>query len=138
MFPSAPDKFFWKVTEAQVVFVRDEKGAVVAARHTQGGATFKAPRIAEAAVKIEAADLDAILGKYQYGPGVVLTLTRDGESVFAQLTGQPNFQIFAKSATEFEWRIVPASVVFAKDQGGKVTKAVHTQNGTTFEAPKLP
>ena len=138
IFPSAPDEFFWKVTEAQVVFVRDEKGAVVAARHTQGGATFKAPRIAEAAVKIEVADLDAILGKYQYGPGVVLTVTRDGESVFAQLTGQPIFQIFPKSATEFEWRVVPASVVFAKDQGGKVTKAVHTQNGTTFEAPKLP
>ena len=138
IFPSAPDVFFWKVTDAQVVFVRDEKGAVIAARHAQGGNMFKAPRLAaEAEVKITSADIDAILGQYQYGPGAVLTVTRDGESVFAQLTLQPKFPIFAKSAVEFEWRAVPASVRFSKDKDGHVTKATHTQNDVTFDAPKI-
>ncbi len=137
IFPSAPDEFFWKVTDAQVAFLRNEKREVIAAQHTQGGATFKAPRITEADVKLTAAELDAILGKYQYGPGAVLTVTRDGDSVFAQLTGQPKFQIFPKSATEFEWRVVQASVKFSKDKDGKVTKAVHTQNGATFNAPRI-
>ncbi len=137
IFPSAPDEFFWKVTDAQVVFLRNEKGEVTGARHTQGGGTFKAPRIAEAEVKVTAAELDAILGKYQYAPGLVLTVTRDGDTVFAQLSGQPRFQIFPKSATEFEWRNVEASVKFSKDEAGQVRKAVHAQNGTTFEAPKL-
>jgi hypothetical protein len=137
IFPSAPDEFFWKITDAKVVFLRNEKGEVTGAQHTQGGATFKAPRITEAEVKLTAAELDAILGKYQYAPGAVLTVTRDGDSVFAQLTGQPRFQIFPKSATEFEWRVVPATVRFSKDEAGKVQKAVHTQNGTTLEAPKL-
>jgi hypothetical protein len=137
IFPSAPNEFFWKVTDAQVVFMRNEKGEVTGARHTQGGVTFKAPRISEAEVKLTAAELDAILGKYQYGPGVVLTVTRDGDTVFAQLTGQPRLQIFPKSATEFEWRVVPATVKFSKDEAGQVKKAIHTQNGTTLEAPKL-
>jgi hypothetical protein len=57
--------------------------------------------------------------------------------VFAQLTGQPRVPIFPKSAGEFEWRIVPATVKFSKNDDGKVTKAVHTQNGMTIEAPKI-
>jgi CubicO group peptidase (beta-lactamase class C family) len=136
IFPSAPDEFFWKVTDAQVRFLRDASRAVTAAEHTQGGNTFKAPRLTETAVTLTDAELDAILGTYQYGPAV-LTVTRDGDAVFAQLTGQTKYQIHAKSATEFEWRVVAASVVFAKDNDGKVTKAIHTQNGRTFEAPKI-
>jgi CubicO group peptidase (beta-lactamase class C family) len=135
--PSAPDAFFWKVTDAQVVFLRDEKGAVTAARHTQGGNTFKAPRVTEPEVKLTAAELDAILGDYQYGPGAVLTVARDGDSVFAQLTGQPKFQIYPKSASEFEWRVVKATVQFVKDKEGKVTGAEHSQNGGIIKAPKI-
>jgi CubicO group peptidase (beta-lactamase class C family) len=137
IFASAPDEFFWKVTDAQVTFLRDEKRAVVAARHTQNGNTFKAPRLTEPVVKLGAAELDAIVGQYQYGPGAILTISRDGDSVFAQLTGQPKYPIFPKSALEWEWRVVPASVTFSKDDNGKVTTATHSQNGITFPAPKL-
>ena len=88
-------------------------------------------------MKLNAGQLDAILGQYQYGPGAVLTVTRDGGQVIAQLTGQPAFPIYPKSATNFEWRVVPASVEFAKDADGKVTKATHHQGGVTFDAPKI-
>ena len=137
IFPSGPDAFFWKIADAQVVFLRDEKGAVTGARHSQGGNTFKAPRLAEAEIKLTDAELDSILGDYQYGPGAVMTVSRDGQSVFAQLTGQPKLQIHAKSATEFEWREVKAAVQFSKDKDGKVMEAVHQQNGATFKAPKI-
>jgi len=137
IFPSAPNEFFWKVADAQVVFLRNEKSEVIAARHTQGGNTFKAARLTAAEIKLTAAELDAILGQYQYGPGAVMTVTRDGDSVFAQLTGQPKLPVYARSATEFEWRAVKAEVRFSKDKDGKVTKAVHSQNGATFDAPKI-
>ncbi len=135
--PSARDAFFWKITDAKVVFQRDAAGRVSAARHTQGGNSFTAPRLADAEIQVSDAELDAILGQYQYGPGAILTVTRDGQSIFAQLTGQPKFPIHPKSATDYEWRAVKASVTFAKDDGGKVTHATHTQNGTTFNAPKI-
>lgn len=137
IFPKAPDAFFWKITDAQVVFLRDDKGAVTAAQHTQNGNTFKAARLSESAVKFTPAQLDALLGQYQYGPDAVMTVTRDGDQLFAQLTGQPRCAIYAKSTTEFEWRIVVASVQFVSGKDGKVTKAVHTQNGATFDAPKI-
>ena len=137
IFPKSADEFFWKVTDAQVVFLRNEKGEVTAARHTQNGNTFKAPKLGEDAVKLTAAQLDALLGEYRYGPGAVLAVTRDGGQLFAQLTGQPKFPIFPKSATEFEWRVVAAKVEFVKGDDGRVAKAIHHQNGTTIEAPKI-
>lgn len=137
IFPKSAHEFFWKVSDAKVVFVRDDTGAVIAAQHTQNAHTFRAPRIEGIAVKITLAQLDAILGQYQYGPEVVMTVTHDGDQVFAQLTGQQKFSIYAKSASEFEWRNVPASVRFVAGADGKITKAVHTQNAATFDAPKI-
>ena len=108
MFPSAPDAFFLKVIDAQLVFQRDEKRDVTAVQHSQGGNTFRASRVVASEVKLTAAELDAILGQYQYGPGAVMTVTRDGDAVFAQLTGQPKFTIYPKSAADYEWRVVAA------------------------------
>ncbi|MES2923763.1 MAG: serine hydrolase [Verrucomicrobiota bacterium] len=137
IFPSASDEFFWKITDAKVAFLRNDKGVVTAARHSQGGNSFKAERITEGESKLTEGELEAIVGKYQYGPDAILTVNRDGASVFSQLTGQPKFQIYPKSATEFEWRVVKATVTFSKDADGKVTHATHRQNGATFDAPKL-
>ena len=136
IFPKSANEFFWKVTDAQVVFIRNEKGEVTAARHTQNGNTFKAAKLGDDAVTLTPEQLDAFVGQYQYGPAV-MTVTRDGGQLFAQLAGQPKYPISPKSATEFEWRVVKAGVVFAKGEDGRVTKAVHTQNGTTFDAPKI-
>ncbi len=137
IFPKGADEFFWKVADAQVVFLRNEKGEVISARHTQNGSTFNAPRLADDALKLTDAQLDAPLGQYQYGPGAMLTVTREGGQLFAQLTGQPKMPIFPKSASEFEWRVVVAKVEFVKGGDGKVTKAIHHQNGVTFDAPKI-
>jgi CubicO group peptidase (beta-lactamase class C family) len=137
IFPQAKDEFFWKAADAQVTFLRDEKGEVTAARHTQGGNTFTAHKLKEDAVKLTEDQLESFVGQYQYGPGAVLTVSRNGTQLFAQLTGQPKFPIFSTAETEFEWRVVKANVKFVKGEDGKVTKAVHHQNGATFDAPKI-
>ena len=137
IFPKAPNEFFWKAADAQVVFLRNDQGEVVAAQHTQNGATFKAPKLGVGAIKLSAEQLEPFTGQYQYAPGVILTVRRDGDLLFAQLTAQPEFPIFPKSATEFEWRVVPAKVQFVMGEDGKVTKAIHTQNGNSFPAPKI-
>lgn len=137
IYPKGKDTFFWKVADAEVVFLRDDKGAVNAARHTQGGSTFRAAKFAPDAVKLTADQVEPFVGQYQYGPGATMTVNRDGAQLFAQLTGQPKFPIFPKSETEFEWRVVTAKVQFVKGEDGKVTKAIHHQNGTSFDAPKV-
>jgi CubicO group peptidase (beta-lactamase class C family) len=137
IFPKAKDEFFWKVVDAQITFVRDDTGKVTAGRHSQGGNTFTAKKLPEEAVKLTAKELDAMVGEYQYGPGAVLAVTRDGTQLHAQLTGQPKFPIFPLAKDEFEWRVVKAKIKFIKGDDGKVTKAVHQQNGNTSEVPKI-
>jgi len=139
IFPKSETEFFWKAVEAQVTFVKDEHGKVTKAIHHQNGATFTAPRLQDITeTKIAAADAEAIVGKYDYGQGKeILTVTRDGTRVFAQLTGQSKLEIFPKTSSDYFWKVVDAQVSFLKDSSGKVTKAVHHQGGRMFEAPKI-
>lgn len=139
IYPTSETEFFWKVAEARVTFVKDKQGKVIEAVHHQGGRTLHAPRLQDLKeVKVDPATYDAFVGKYDYGEGkAIMTVSRDGDHLFAQLTGQPKFEIYPSSETEFFWKVVDAQIQFVKDAAGKVTKAVHHQGGRTFDAPKI-
>jgi len=139
IFPTSDTDFFWKVTDAQVTFVKDKQGKVIKAVHHQGGQTLNAPRVEDLKeAKVDPSTYDAFVGKYDYGEGkAILTVSREGDHLFAQLTGQPKFEIYPKSPTEFFWKVVAAQVQFVKNDAGKVTKAIHHQGGQTLEAPKI-
>ena len=138
IFPASESKFFWKVVDAQVEFVRDDEGKVTAARHTQNGRTFDAPKLKDEKI-VEVADeiLDAYVGKYRYSFFAVLTVRREGNQLLAKMTAQPEFEIFPKSDTEFFWKVVPAEIKFVTNDEGKVEKVIHTQGGKTIEAKKI-
>ncbi len=138
IFPASESKFFWKVVDAQVEFLRDENGKVTAARHTQNGRTFDAPKMKDENVVEVANDiLDQYVGKYRYSFFAVLTVRREENQLLAKMTGQSEFEIFPKSENEFFWKVVPAEIKFVKDDEGKVVKAVHQQAGQTIEAKKI-
>lgn len=136
IFPKAKDVFFLKVVDAELTFLRDDEGKVTAVRNSQNGAVIKALKLGDEKVKLTPEQAAAFAGKYQYGVGAVLTVTSDGSQLFAQLTGQPKFPIFPVAENEFEWRVVQAKVQFVAGDDGKIVKAVHHQNGVSFEAPK--
>ena len=138
IFPKGKDVFFWKVVEAEVTFVKDGNGKVVKAVHRQGGQTIDAARFEwPAVVKVDPQRYDDYVGKYDYGQGRLMTITREGDGLFAELSGQPKFEIFPKAETEFFWKAVRAEVAFVRDDAGKVVKAVHRQGGSTLEAPRV-
>lgn len=139
IYPKNETTFFWKVVEAEVTFVKNADGRVTKAVHRQGGGTVDAPRIEEPPVaEVSTESLEAVVGRYDYGAGgAVMTVTREGKRVFAQLTGQPRLEIFPKSESEFFWKAVHARVTFVKNGDGKVTKAVHEQAGQKFDAPRM-
>ena len=138
IFPRSETEFFWKVVDAQVSFVKNEKGEVIHAFHRQGGAEFEAPKLkAEIVVDLDATIYDTYVGEYDYGHGAILTITRDGNQLYAQMTGQPKIEIFPKSETEFFWKIVNAQITFVKGENGKVVQAIHRQAGNEIEAPKM-
>lgn len=138
IFPKSETEFFWKVVDAQVTFVRNEKGEVTHVIHRQGGREFKVPKLKDESTKpVNPAIYDAYVGEYDYGNGKILTVTKEGNRLFAQMTGQPKFEIFPKSETEFFWKVINAQITFVKDENGKVVKAIHRQAGLKLEVPKI-
>jgi hypothetical protein len=129
-------EFFWKVVEAQVAFVKGDRGQVVRAVHRQGGQTIHAPRLQDLpVVKVDPQTLAAYAGKYMLGPAT-LTVSRDGNQLFAQLTGQPKFECFARSETQFFLKAVNAQLSFVKDEDGKISKLILEQGGQKRDAPR--
>ncbi|HVN78108.1 MAG TPA: serine hydrolase [Terriglobia bacterium] len=139
IFPKSKTEFYWKVVEAQVTFVKNEQGEVITAIHHQGRNVIEAPKLKEeSVVNLDPKLLDRYVGKYDYGQGkAILTVTREENHLFAQLTGQPKFEIYPKSETEFFWKVVAAYITFVTDERGKVTKGIHRQGGQTLEVPKI-
>ncbi len=138
IFPSAKNEFFWKAVDAQLTFERNEKGEVVRGIHRQGGQTIKVAKLPSlVAAKVDPARLAAYAGRYDYGNGAVLTVTKEGDRLFAQMTGQGKAEIFPKSETEFFWKIINAQITFVKNEKGEVIKGLHQQGGTKIEAPRL-
>jgi CubicO group peptidase (beta-lactamase class C family) len=136
IFPKSNTEFFLKAFDAQITFVMDKSGKAVKFITHQGGDDLEATRLKD--IEVDPAVYDSLAGKYDYGHGVVLTVTREGSHLFAQLTGQQKWEIFPKSETEYFWMVVDAQITFVRDANGKVTKAIRLRNGQTLEAPKIP
>jgi hypothetical protein len=137
IFPRSETEFFWKVADAQITFVRNEEGEVTHAIHLQGGAEIKAPKLKdEQPAEVNPAVYDDYIGEYDFGRAV-LTVTKEDDRLFAQMTGQPKFEIFPRSETEFFWKIVNAQITFVKNDKGEVTKANYRQGDIKMEVAKI-
>ena len=78
---------------------------------------------------MDTAALEHYVGQYALGPAFVLAITREGDRLFLQATGQPRFQIFAETETRFFLKMVDAQLTFVKDASGKATEVILNQNG---------
>ena len=150
VYPSTnKDEFFYHVVVARIDFQRDASGKVVALTLVQNGAEVLAfkPGTDAAAVKpiatptplpsidLGEAALDDYVGTYNAMAGT-FTVTRTGDQLMVQLTGQPSFPVFASAKDHFYYKVVDAQVEFIRDQNGKVTSLVLHQNGMDMPATK--
>jgi CubicO group peptidase (beta-lactamase class C family) len=86
---------------------------------------------------LSADQLSLFTGKYDYGQGMILTVTLAGDHLIAQMTGQPAFEIYSMGNNEFYWKVVEAHIKFIIDKQGTVTGAIHYQGGRQLEVTKL-
>jgi len=63
------------------------------------------------------------------GENPLFTMTREGDSLMTQATGQPKFELFPESETKFFLKIVDAQVTFVNDDKGAVTHLILHQRG---------
>ncbi len=143
-YPYAADRFFYKVVDAQIDFERAE-GKVTGLTLHQNGQNLHADRLGADGkpvaptkqLALTAEQLDVYIGKFQLTPAAVFTITRDGEQLNAQLTGQPALPIYADNPDHFVYRVVDAQLDFERDGAGKVTALTLHQNGQNLKAPRI-
>ncbi len=87
-------------------------------------------------VQVEAAVLDALVGKYQLTAQATLTVERDGDHLTVQATGQPKVPFLPESNTRFFCRVIDAAITFEAGEDGSIDKLVVHQNGRDLPAPR--
>jgi D-alanyl-D-alanine-carboxypeptidase/D-alanyl-D-alanine-endopeptidase len=86
---------------------------------------------------ISAKLLDGYVGHYELTPTFIITITRVGDQLYAQATGQPRFAVFAKSDGEFFYKVVDAQISFQSDVEGQTIALVLHQNGQDLSAKRI-
>jgi D-alanyl-D-alanine-carboxypeptidase/D-alanyl-D-alanine-endopeptidase len=77
------------------------------------------------------------VGIYQLAPGVSIEITRDGDHLYAQLTGQGKIEIFAESEREYFLKVTDAQVTFETNAEGRATGIVLHQLGRDAPAKRV-
>jgi CubicO group peptidase (beta-lactamase class C family) len=99
--------------------------------------TPAAPPKTRTEVAVDPKILDGYVGRYQLAPTVLLTITRTNNQLFTQLTGQPAFEIFPETPTEYFLKVVDAQLTFETDGQGKATAVVLHQSGRNLRAVRI-
>jgi CubicO group peptidase (beta-lactamase class C family) len=94
--------------------------------------------IAHKVAKVDPKLYDAYAGRYEIGPGIVITFTREGDHLMGQATDQGKSEVFPESETMFFLNpSSDATVTFVKDDKGKVTHIVIHREGRDMKATRL-
>jgi serine-type D-Ala-D-Ala carboxypeptidase/endopeptidase len=145
VFASAPDAFFARVAAITIDFQRDAAGKIDALILHQGGIDRRAQRTDSAtaadgvrSIPLDPTMLHGYVGRYTLAPGVEFAITIEQSQLYAQLTGQAAYPVYATAADHFFYTVVDARLDFERDAGGKVDALVLHQNGHDLRAPRRP
>ena len=136
IFPSSKDEFYWKVADARIKFVTDEKGNVTNAIHYQNGTQLEAMKLKdETPVTVNPAVFDKYIGKYDAGENT-LVITKEGDKLFVQGSDLPVYQLLPASETEYFLREINARLMF-KVSGEKADTILINMAGNEITAVRL-
>lgn len=145
VFPVSPTKFFYdKDALDRLTFARDASGKVTGLKvsrrfgpPTAAARTDKPLPKARVEVKLAAEVLERYVGVYEMSPVRTMSVTRKGERLYVQPTGQPELELFAEAEGKFFLKDIDVQINFQTDAEGKVTGLIMQQGGRVISAPKV-
>jgi hypothetical protein len=137
VFAETEKDFFLKVVDAQLTFEMDAQGKVTDLVLHQNGRdqtakrseTGPPPPKEHKEVAIDPKIMDNYVGAYELAPNFIMTVTREGDHLFTQATGQGKVEVFPESDHDFFLKVIDAQVTFETDSQGKATGLVLHQGG---------
>jgi serine-type D-Ala-D-Ala carboxypeptidase/endopeptidase len=95
------------------------------------------PPLEHTEVKVDTRLFDDYLGNYKLRPDLIITVSREGDRLFAQATGLGKFEIFPESDHDYFLKVVDAQITFVTGGDGRVTELVLHQNGIFNHARRV-
>lgn len=142
IFPTSADEFVFENGSPTYKFSKDANGlnqvvmTVDGDKHI-GKFSNKKPALERETVEVSQNILNTYVGKYELQPGFIIEVTTNNGQLFAQATGQSQFELFAEDENTFFLKIVTASVDFNKDEFGNIISLTLHQNGQNMPAKKI-
>lgn len=93
------------------------------------GGDLPPPPVVLSAIALPPEALERFVGTYQLTPSFSIVITRAGDQLEAQATGQQKLPIFPSAPTTFFYKVVKAELLFQLDSSNRVTGVVLRQNG---------
>ena len=138
IFPSSKNEFNWKVVEAKVKFVTDDKGNVTNVIHYQGGQEIVAKKLKEETpVTVNPSIFDKYIGKYDLGNQVFIEVSKDGDKLMIQGPNLPKYQLLPASETEYFAREVNIRLNFILNPEGKADSAILNAAGAEMTIQRM-
>ncbi len=137
------DKFGFAGADIVVTFERDSDALVNQLVLLQAGTSTTATRVdaslgiqQRTEIAVEADALQAYAGRYQLAPNAIISIESRNAQLYATLTGQPSFPVFAFEPDRFFYRVVDAELHFERDTEDQVVAVVLHQRGQQ-RAPRI-
>jgi len=145
VFPLSPTEFFYdKETLDRLSFMKDSTGKVTGLKvsrrfgpPTLAARTDKPLPAPRAEVKLSEDVLEHYVGVYEIAPNFSITITRNGQQLFGEPTGQSKLELFAETEKKFFLKNVDVQIEFQADAEGKVTGLILHQGGRDTPAKKV-
>lgn len=143
-FPHSEDGFFYEDSLNHFEFARDDQGNLTHMLMYPNGAdepekaVLTDEKIEEkAAVEVDPRIYDRYVGRYELTADFAITVTREGDRLFAQPTGQPKLEVFPESETKFFLKVADAQLTFVVGAEGRAEALILHQGGRDQRAEKV-
>lgn len=138
------DEFFYPGLDSRIRFRRDAQGKITGMDFFQlFGPAVSAVKTDEPlpaerqAIQVDPSLYDNYVGVYELAPGFHLTVTREGDRLMTQATGQQRFEIFPESETRFFLKVIDAQLEFQRGPDGKATGVTLYQGGQVVPGKRI-
>ena len=86
--------------------------------------------------KLDPSIYDAYAGDYEVAPGLILTVTKEGDRLFSQSPGQSRSEMLPESETTFFLRDIDAQFTFVRERGQTIRVSIR-RGAREFQARKI-
>lgn len=89
------------------------------------------------AVEVDTSVYDDYLGEYEIAPNLIIIISRDGDRLFARVTGQDRFEILPSSETRYFYIDFDVEIEFLRDEDGQINELILYQYGNEYHAKRV-